>query len=433
MTDLSPRVNTPFRINLEQQKKRAKALLKDIHASDESGIARLHRNHPQYSKNNHAKPAETAKLSDAQFVIARELGLPSWPKLKAHVEAMQCAVKTINSKNKPQDSDLKTLHIRCGTDLQNTLPLAGFVGDFLEYSDPVCQGPVPNDPSLIDVRVDYLTSAYGPYIQQSRNQILEDLTSEENRLETAAQTYERVVLWFEHDTYDQLILARILAHFAENQRPNVFEIVSINHFPGSERFIGLGQLPPEAIWLLWNDRKPVSQQQLNLGQRTWNAFQSPNPTALANIRLEDTSVLPNLANAIQRHLQELPSTANGLSLTEQIILEMLKEESRTAGKLFGLLTREREPLPWLGDIMFWYILESLAKSSNPAVRISTDQPKTEWPHRQVEITNTGLALLAKESDWLTMNPPERWLGGVHIDPQSSCWRWDQAPEKLILK
>jgi hypothetical protein len=35
------------------------------------------------------------------------------------------------------DADLRTLHIRCGSDLRDKLRAAGFTGDFLEYSDPV--------------------------------------------------------------------------------------------------------------------------------------------------------------------------------------------------------------------------------------------------------------------------------------------------------
>ncbi len=433
MTDLSPRADIPFRINLEQQKKRAKELLRDIQAADKNCIARLQRHHPKYNKASDSKPLASAKLSDAQLVIARELGLPSWSKLKTHVEAMQSAIKAINENAKPLDGDLKTLHIRCGTDLQQALPEAGFNGDFLEYSDPVCQGPIPDDPSLIDIRVNYLVSAYGSYIQRSRSKIHEELTAAKTRLENASKEYERVVLWFEHDTYDQLILARILAHFEKHERPNVLEMVSVNHFPGSVRFIGLGQLPPEAIRLLWNERLPVTQQQLNLGKRAWNAFQSPNPTSLSNLHQEDTGALPNLAGAIKRHLQELPSITNGLSLTEQLTLEILKESDQTAGRIFGLLMRDKEPLPWLGDIMFWYILESMTQATTPAIAINTNQAEEEWPQRQITITKAGLALLSEKHDWLALNPPERWLGGVHIAPKELCWRWDEEAESVVLQ
>ena len=40
------------------------------------------------------------------------------------------------------DADLHTLHIRCGSDLQGKLGEAGFGGDFVEFADPFCTGPL---------------------------------------------------------------------------------------------------------------------------------------------------------------------------------------------------------------------------------------------------------------------------------------------------
>ena len=56
----------------------------------------------------------TAKLADAQFVIARELRFASWTKLKAHITATERQRAAIDGRLPPPDSDLKTLHIRCG-------------------------------------------------------------------------------------------------------------------------------------------------------------------------------------------------------------------------------------------------------------------------------------------------------------------------------
>ncbi len=69
-----------------------------------------------------------------------------------------------------------------------------------------------------------------------------------------------MVAWFEHDSYDQLILARCLAQFAETP-PSRLELVTLDQYTGAMRFIGLGQLPPEALRLLWEKRTPVSTEQ----------------------------------------------------------------------------------------------------------------------------------------------------------------------------
>ncbi|MBV6306254.1 hypothetical protein KVP10_15275 [Candidimonas humi] len=63
--------------------------------------------------------------------------------------------------------------------------------------------------------------------------------------------YEGVVIWPEFDCYDQPALVRLLAHYATGRRPLRLELINIGEFPGAVCFIGLGQLPPEALRLLW--------------------------------------------------------------------------------------------------------------------------------------------------------------------------------------
>ncbi len=72
------------RLNLEQQKKRAKDLLSEYRANNESALRRFHQHHPQ-ARDIRDFAAFQPKLSDAQLIIARENGLSSWAKLKEHI------------------------------------------------------------------------------------------------------------------------------------------------------------------------------------------------------------------------------------------------------------------------------------------------------------------------------------------------------------
>ena len=438
MSEPISRVDTPFRINLEQQKKRAKELLKAFNSAENSALSRFKQHHPKYAAANKAE----AQLSDAQLVIARELGLPSWAKLKVHIASMSQASSAIKEKASSPDIDFKTLHIRCGTDLKSTLPSGGFIGDFLEYSDPYGQGPILLNDNFINTRAKFLHESYDPLFDNRpddsrKAKTLEDtrthLITAHDKLKQAAQKYKRVVLWFEHDGYDQLILAKLLSFYARNNMPEKLEIISINHFPGSVRFIGMGQLPAEAIRLLWQQRQAVNQKQLKLGERVWSALGESSPLPLYNItKSKEIKCLAHMEAALRRHLQELPSTRNGLSLTEQLSLEMLNEESMTAGQLFKKLATERDPLPWLGDIMYWFILQSMMQASQPVFVISECDLIKPWHERVLTITDTGKEVLAGTQDWLLLNPPERWLGGVKLDGRQTCWRWDDGRGLPIL-
>jgi ankyrin repeat protein len=79
----------PQRPDLDQYRKQAKDLLRAHRAGDEATMARIKGHHP---KLRHAQPAAVREaafaLADAQLVLARELGFPSWARLKLHIERL---------------------------------------------------------------------------------------------------------------------------------------------------------------------------------------------------------------------------------------------------------------------------------------------------------------------------------------------------------
>jgi hypothetical protein len=76
-------------MNLEQQRKRAKDLLRAYRLGEPDAIRRMRAMHP--------RAAGAIQLADAQLVVAREAGFPSWPKLVHAVEpppAIEAAAKS---------------------------------------------------------------------------------------------------------------------------------------------------------------------------------------------------------------------------------------------------------------------------------------------------------------------------------------------------
>jgi ankyrin repeat protein len=73
----------PGRPDLEFEKKQAKALLKDFRSGDASALARMRAHVPRLVE------SADAALADAQFVLARERGFDSWPKLKEYIESQR--------------------------------------------------------------------------------------------------------------------------------------------------------------------------------------------------------------------------------------------------------------------------------------------------------------------------------------------------------
>jgi len=77
----------PARPDLPQERKRAKELLRALRGNDAEATSRLRTSHPRFAASTLSDlGAADLKLSDAQLVIAREYGFPSWPALKASIE-----------------------------------------------------------------------------------------------------------------------------------------------------------------------------------------------------------------------------------------------------------------------------------------------------------------------------------------------------------
>lgn len=406
----------PFRLSLEQQRNRARELLRAWRAGDPAALQRLRRHHPRLDAQVSGAKAPPPRLSEAQLAIARELGLPSWPRLKAHIEAMRQARVRIAAGGTAPDAGLPTLHLRCGSDIAAPLRAAGFTGEFLEYSDPLCCGPVPATPDWLEQRADFLTAACGAALGLERAAIAGGLQASEDGLARAAR-HARVVLWFEHDSHDQLILARCLAAFAAAP-PARLELVSLGHYPGSTRFIGLGQLPPEALRLLWETRQPLGEAALREGEAAWAALRAPDPRPLAALARQGTPALPPLAIALRRHCQELPWREDALGLTERLTLRLLAEQPRGAAEAFRLLNQRLEPLPFLGDLLYLDLLRRM----QPLLVEPTPPGEDPW---QAVLRPGAAGLDRLRGTAAKPHPVSRAWGGLTAG-SLAAWRWDDA-------
>ena len=414
------------RLNLEQQKKRAKELLRAVQADDPAGRARLASFHPEAA----GVTARTAKLADAQFVIARENGFASWPRMKAHIEKLRLAQQAIDL-GKPILPDTgDTCHIRCGSDIAHGLKLAGFAGRFIEFSDPYVQGPLCDVPlpEFIDLRTEFITHAYG--VQGGEAAKLRD----QYRQIGALENYAHIVLWFEHDSYDQLILAFLLAHLRAHPVAGRLELICVDQVPGVPHFQGLGQLSPELLLWLWeNARRPITTAQLDMGHAIWSGLLSRDRSVLSELAGLGSQHLPHAARALSRHLQELPSAANDLGLTQQLTLEILRDGGcMPAGRVYRALMTEREPLPFLGDLMFHHMLMDLNNCRMPLFSVSPQTRDSAWPEQMLDITAEGLAILTGEKRYLPGYLGERWVGNIRLSAADKVPHWRLENGRVII-
>jgi len=416
-----------FRLDAEHEDERARALLDAVHAGDPAARARFERGRAILRDGVDA--GATWTLDEARNVIARELRLDDWATLERHVAHLSAARAAAESGGRPLDADARTLHVRCGSDIRDRLREAGFHGDFYEHSYPYLIGPVREGPGALEERAGFVSSG-------DADVALRALQRAEDVL-LASATYDRVIVWSEFDCYDQLVLVRLLGHYATHPRPGIIELVNCGDYPGSVRFLGLGQLPPEALRLLWDTRELAGPAQLVLGHGAWRALVNADPRPLAAIARGGTPALPLLAPALLRHLRELPSMANGLSLTQQLALELLAEAPRSLEVLFAQLTWERDPMPGQGDLQ---VRDRVLAMEIPGAALLSRTPGTDRERRArppwtdvLAITDLGRRVLAGDVDFHSLRPSPRWVGGVRVAPDAPDWRWDETRRDARLR
>ena len=392
----------------------AKRMLKKLRAGDPTVVSNFERLHPRWEQIR-----EQPKLADAQLVLARLYGYRSWPQLKHHHEALARSQREIDEGAPAPDQDLRTVHVRCGSDIEKGLSLAGYVGDFLEVADPFCQGPVPAGDwdSLLETRASFIAHAYELELDECHDRLRREWAALE-----AVGRYERVVLWFEHDSYDQLILAAVLARLVALEHPRV-ELICVEEYPGRPSFRGLGELREAPLRALWETRRAVGPDEYRLGAAAWSALRRPAPDDLFEHMISGTPAIPPMAGAIRRHLMELPWVGDGLSLTQRLTLETVRAGTSEAGLVFRTLVNTLDPRPFLGDAMFAWELRELAAGGGLGLT-PTAEP---WPRWSVSLTSLGEAILEGREDWVEAGQRTRWVGGIRCSPGRSTWRWD--PER----
>jgi RNA polymerase sigma factor (sigma-70 family) len=327
------------------------------------------------------------------------------------------------------DSPRRFLHVANGDCTTDIIRAAGIPGTLSVWADVLHEGPVPaglSDDELVAVRARFLheETPWGPTLDD----VLAHLRSWRAAVDGRAGCDE-MILWYEHDLFDQLNLIQVLDRLREVEVAGAapVSLICIGSFPGRPDFKGLGQLTPDELASLLETRQPLSSEQLELGSRAWRAFRAPDPRELEALLDAGTAALPFLAAALRRHLEEYPWTTDGLSRTERRILELARQPIDT-WDAFGRVS-EGETAFYIADGSFLNVVEAAAAVGLLSV---TFPPRTRpaLPRGAIELTDTGRAVLDGELDRVAHVGIDRWLGGVHLHGRGPTWRWNPASERL---
>jgi len=311
-------------------------------------------------------------------------------------------------------------------------------GDILVWREIDSDGPIFIDPTEERsrmLRARYLERTMGiPTADYVR------MCEEQERTLSRCRQHEEIVLWFEHDLFDQTMLCYLLHRFARLPLERTrLSLLCIGAFPGLEPFRGLGELSSDQLSALMSSREPVGRDVLALGSAVWEAYASSAPSPLLDLLQGDTAALPYVREAFRLHLSRFPSTRNGLGIVEQTTLERIREGASDPLKLFAEVGRQLHGLG-MGDLSYWHCLARMSQGAYPLLRIeglrrfpSYREPEPSFRQCTVILTETGNRVLSGEKDWVELNGIDEWYGGVQLQGHAVPWRWDSYEGRLVKR
>jgi len=326
-------------------------------------------------------------------------------------------------------TETRFLHVANGTSTTQSLEAAGVPGRRSIWGDPLYEGPVPEgltDERLIEVRARHLAAGYGLEAAVVEN----DLRRWRREIAEHA-AYQELVLWYEHDLFDQLNLIQLLPWIREHVPASTpVTMICIDRFPGHPDFMGLGELSPAEIATLLDARQPVGPAQYELAERAWSAFRASTPEALQQLTGADTTAMPFLGSALRRLLEEYPAAGDGLSRTERRLLSLA---AAAPVQSFTAFRRMHEgEVYYITDSSFLALIDELTHATTPLLQSSIVHRKEgPLPEGTLSITEAGRAVLGGRADRIALCGLDRWIGGVHLQAGDRVWRWDRQAARLV--
>jgi hypothetical protein len=322
------------------------------------------------------------------------------------------------------------LHVANGSATTNLIEAAGIPGRSSVWADVLYDGPVPggiSDAELLHVRARHLAGLVdAAYLDEVNG--LQRWRDEIDNI----SSYDELVLWYEHDLFDQLNLLQLLS-WLKGRLPatKAVTLIEIGTFPGRPAFRGIGELSPGDLASLLEKRAPIAEERYTLSQRAWSAFRQSSPETLDEFRRDRTSAIPFLNSALKRFLEEYPWINDGLSRSERRLLEIAASGPVDLWATFVQM-HQGETAYYITDLSLLSLLREFSRLDPPLISVGgTMLDEDRIPKGTVTITDRGRAVLDGNVDRVATYGIDRWFGGVHLKSDGIRWRWNGLDQRIV--
>lgn len=307
---------------------------------------------------------------------------------------------------------------------------ADIEGDLISWDDILHEGPVPFGLSLAEmseVRTDYLAGRGWGGVEE----IQKRFDKRDQQLVESPDRYREVVLFVEHDLYDQLQLLQVLDWFDKIAKPAP---VLTSVLPPAH----IGYCSASELRSAFNARLTITKEGLLQAGKCWSLFTAPDPSYLLDVEDVLHEVLVHIGPAFKRLIEAYPDAQTGLSRIETEILSLNRNGIEKPVALFKAYQKTEEAA-FLGDWSFWMILHELTLGSQPLIAPVDNKsyripPDVEDYHELLassfRLTSAGEEVLEGRKNRLALKSIDRWIGGVHLT-SDNAWCWDKKSSEFL--
>jgi hypothetical protein len=222
-----------------------------------------------------------------------------------------------------------------------------------------------------------------------------------------------VILWFEHDLFDQLQLLQILTTLEEmHLEPGRISVIQSDHY--------LEAMTVDEISPLVRKRRTATDAIFRSARRNWERFTSHSAHDLFAGAGEDAIGLPFLRAALRRLCEEYPWTHDGLSRSQRQALHSVAQGAAKEHEIY-IRAQAREEASFMAERAFLLLLQDLRAGEGALLESDSDIS---------DLTSLGRRIVAGDGDWLEHRSIDRWIGGVRLYGKDLV-RWDDDSGRLV--
>jgi hypothetical protein len=224
------------------------------------------------------------------------------------------------------------LHILNGDATYEKFIQTGLDGDILVWREVFSEGPLSQviDAAFWQQRAQWIADTFEDAPASYQDMVITEL-------EKLSRPYEDITLWFDFDLHckvNQLGVMQLLQQQADLSGPHIY-LVSPDSYQGVENFRGMGQLSPEQLENLYDNRLHLTDYDFTLAKEAWQKYNLFDAQALQEWlnSVPFWGSLHHLKTALTAQVKRLQTDAQGLNYIAQTLLNLYEHGATSRDKL----------------------------------------------------------------------------------------------------